>query len=128
MLVMTFGQGMSSGAPDVCKLPPFAIPTPYPNIANNSTAVPVYYRIMTNCSPELNIMAQYAVTSGDEPGAMGGVTSQVIVGIARPLMGSVQYFIGGAPGWRMSAPTMHNLSNAPGTTVVPSQTIKTVMT
>ncbi len=127
MMVMTFGQGMSSGTPDVCKLPPFAIPTPYPNIANNGTVVPTYFTIMLKCQPELNIMAQYAVTSGDEPGAMGGVVSQMIVGTARPLMGSIGYFVGGGPVWRLTAPTMHNLSNAPGNTVAPSQTFKTVL-
>ena len=124
---MTFGKGMSMATPDVCKLPPFAIPTPYPNIANNSMVVPTYFTIMINCMPELNIMAQYAVTSGDEAGAMGGVASQMIVGSGKPLMGSTSYFVGGGPSWRMTAPTIHNMSNAPGTTMTPSQTFKIVL-
>ena len=35
MFSMTCGSGMSMGRPDVCMTPPFAIPAPFPDIANN---------------------------------------------------------------------------------------------
>lgn len=127
MTPMTFGAGMSTAQPDVCKLPPFAIPTPFPNIANNAMAVPSYFTIMINGQPELNIGGMYAVTSGDEGGVMGGVASNVIVGPGRPVLGSTCYFVGGMPSWRMTAPTIQNLANAPGTTTAPSQTLVTVL-
>ncbi len=127
MMPMTFGLGMSMAMPDVCKTPPFAIPVPYPNIANNALAIPGYMTIMINCMPELNMASQYALSNGDEAGAMGGVVSGIIVGIGRPVMGSVCYFVGGMPSWRTIAPTIQNIANAPGISMVPSQVIKTVL-
>ena len=125
--VATWGAGMSMAMPDVCMTPPFAIPAPFPNIANNVLAIPGYYTIMINGMPELNTASQYAITSGDEGGAFGGVASGTIVGPGRPMMGSAAYSVGGSPSWRLTAPTLHNLSNAPGTTIIPSQTIKFVL-
>jgi len=127
VMPMTFGMGMSTGAPDVCKTPPFMIPAPMPNMAANVTAVPAYMTIMIMGMPELNMASMNAITNGDEAGTMGGVISFIIVGPARPLMGSMMYFVGGLPSWRMTAPTMQNLVNAPGVTSVPSQVIKTVL-
>ncbi len=124
---MTFGMGMSMAVPDVCKTPPFAIPAPFPNIGNNALAVPAYFTIMINCMPELNLGSMYAITSGDEGGVMGGVASQIIVGPGRPVMGSTCYFVGGMPSWRLTAPTIQNLANAPGITMAPSQTVKVVL-
>ncbi len=128
MLVSTFAGGMSMGMPDVCKTPPFAIPAPFPNMAPNAMVVPGYFTIMITCLPELNLTSQYPVTNGDEAGAMGGVISNMIVGMGRPMMGSMVYMVGGTPSWRLTAPTLHNLANAPGTTMVPGQFIKKVLT
>ena len=127
MLACTFGLGMSMGMPDVCKTPPFAIPAPFPNIAMNAMAIPTYFTVMIMGQPELNIGSMYALSSGDEGGSMGGVVSQVIVGMGRPMLGSMTYNVGGMPSWRTTAPTIQNMMNCPGFTVVPSQTIKLVM-
>ena len=127
MNCMTFGLGMSMAMPDVCMTPPFAIPAPFPNIGNNALCVPTYFTIMINCQPELNIMAMYAITNGDEAGAMGGITCGIIMGSGRCLLGSTCYFVGGGPSWRSTCPTLQNLTNAPGFTSVPSQTIKIVL-
>ena len=127
MMPATFGTGMSTAVPDVCKTPPFAVPVPYPNMGNNAMAIPGYFTIMINCMPELNLISQYAITNGDEAGAMGGVASQMIIGMGRPVMGSTVYFVGGTPSWRLTAPTIQNMANAPGITMVPSQTMKIVL-
>ena len=127
MYVSTFGTGMSNGMPDVCKTPPFAVPAPFPNIGTNAMAIPGYFTIMVNCMPELNILSMYAITNGDEAGAMGGVASQIIMGPGRCVLPSMAVFVGGAPVWRMTAMTIQNLSNAPGTTLVPSQTVSSVL-
>jgi hypothetical protein len=127
MFVSTFGAGMSNAMPDVCMTPPLAIPAPFPNIGANAMVVPAYFTIMINCMPELNVSAMYAITSGDEAGAMGGVASGVIMGMGRCLLPSQAVFIAGIPVWRLTAMTIQNLSNAPGTTTVPSQTVKQVM-
>ena len=127
MMPMTMGLGMSMAMPDVCKTPPFAIPGPFPNIANNALVLPSYFTIMINGMPELNITGMYALTSGDEAGALGGVASQTIVGTGRPVMGSTCYFVGGSPSWRLTAPTIQNTINCPGTSLAPSQTVKIVL-
>ena len=127
MMVCVFGGGMSMGMPDVCKTPPFAIPAPFPNLGNNAMVVPGYFTIMINGMPELNLASQYPVTNGDEAGAMGGVASQIIAGMGRPMLGSMSYFCGGMPAWRLTAPTIQNLSNAPGVTMVPGQFTKIVL-
>lgn len=128
MLCQTMGTGMSNGVPDVCLSPPLGIPIPLPNIANNGVLVPTYYTIMINCMPELNITAMHPISNGDEAGCMpGGVASGMIIGPVRPLMGSVKVFVGGGPVWRVTAPTLHNMSNCPGVTSAPSQTAKVVL-
>ena len=127
MFVSTFGPGMSNAVPDVCMTPPLAVPAPFPNIAMNAMAVPGYFTIMINCMPELNILSMYTLSSGDEAGTMGGVASGICMGPGRCLLGSMAVFVGGSPVWRQTAMTLQNLSNAPGTTTVPSQTVKQVM-
>ena len=128
MLCQTMGMGMSMGMPDVCLTPPFAIPIPYPNIANNGVCIPSYFTCMINCMPELSITAMHPITNGDEAGCMpGGAASGIIIGTGRPLMGSQKVFVGGTPCWRVTAPTLQNLSNCPGVTAVPSQTVKIVL-
>lgn len=124
---MTFGPGMANAVPDVCKTPPFAIPIPYPNIGANAMAVPGYFTVMIMGMPELNMMSMYATTNGDQAGVMGGVVSNTIMGPGRPMMGSMVVFLAGAPVWLMTNPTLHNLSNAPGVGMAPSQTCKIVL-
>ena len=127
MMICTFGPGMSNAIPDVCMTPPFAIPAPFPNIGMNAMAIPAYFTIMINGMPELNLGSQYAITNGDQAGAMGGVTCGIIMGPGRPVKGSMVVFVGGMPCWRLMDLTIQNLTNAPGTTQVPSQTIKIVL-
>ena len=66
-------------------------------------------------------------TDGGDAGTLGGVASQVVMGPGRAMLGSRTYFVGGMPSWRLTAPTLHNLSNAPGSTLVPGQTVKLVL-
>lgn len=127
MYVSTFGTGMSMGVPDVCMTPPFAVPAPFPNMGQNAMAVPTYFTICINAMPELNLTAMYPITNGDEAGAMGGVTSGMIMGMGRPMLGSQVCFVAGQPVWRLTAMTLQNLSNVPGTTTVPGQTVKLVL-
>ena len=126
MFISIFGLGMSNAMPDVC-ITPLAVPAPFPNIGTNAMAIPGYFTIMINCMPELNVNSMYAMTSGDELGTLGGVASGVIMGPGRCVLPSMAVFIGGAPVWRTTAMTIQNLTNAPGTTMVPSQAVKQVM-
>ena len=127
MMPMTFGPGMSIAMPDVCLTPPVGAPIPYPNFGANAIAVPGYFTIMILGMPEMNMASMYVITNGDQAGSMGGVASGTICGPGRPLMGSMVYNVGGMPSWRITAPTLHNVTNAPGFSSVPSQTIKLVL-
>ena len=127
MMVSTFGAGMSMGMPDTCKTPPFAIPAPFPNLGQNAMAVPAYFTVMILCLPEMTVGAMYPITNGDEAGVMGGVASGMIIGPGQCMLGSTTYFVGGMPSWRMTAMTIQNGTNAPGTTIVPSQSIVIVL-
>lgn len=127
MTPMTFGIGASTAQPDVCRTPPLEIPVPYVNVGNNSMAVPTYYTIMIQGQPELNLGGTYSVTVGDEAGATGGVVSGTFSGPGKPMQGSMVYFVGGMPSWRVTAPTVQNTNNCAGTSNVPSQTIKMVL-
>ena len=127
MFISTFGPGMSNGMPDICMTPPFAIPAPFPNIASNMLVLPGYFTIMINCMPELNVSSMYLITNGDEAGTMGGVASGTIMGLGRCLLPSTAVFIAGIPVWRSTALTLQNITNAPGVTSVPSQTISQVL-
>ena len=127
MFTSTFGTGMSQGFPDVCMTPPLAIPAPFPNIGQNALAVPTYFTVCINAMPELNLTAMYSITNGDEGGTLGGVASGVFMGPGRCMLGSQSYFVAGQPTWRLTAVTLQNLTNAPGTTVVPSQSVKVVL-
>lgn len=126
--VCTCGPGMSNGIPDICLVPAVApVPTPFPNVGLNATAIPGCFTILNSGMPELTTAGQYPITNGDQPGAIGGVTSGTIMGPGRPMMGSQAVFVCGQPVWRVMDPTMQNSTNAPGTTMVPSQTTKKVM-
>ena len=118
---------MSQGLPDVCKTPPLAVPAPFPNMGQNALAVPTYFTICINAMPELNMTAMYAITNGDEGGTMGGVASGVVMGPGRCTLGSQVVFVAGQPVWRLTAMTLQNLTNVPGTTTVPSQNVKQVL-
>ena len=127
MFATIFSLGMSQGTPDTCKTPPLAIPAPFPNLAANAMVVPGYMTVCIMGMPELNLLATHAITSGDEGGTMGGVVSQIIIGPARPTMGSTLCFVAGVPIWRQLDPTIHNLANTIGMTAVSGQQVKKVM-
>ena len=124
MFTAVFGAGMAMAPADVCKTPPFAIPAPFPNLAQNAVAIPGYFTVLINGMPELNILSMHAITNGDEAGVMGGVVSQTIIGPARAVMGSMVVFIGGMPVQRTTDPTLQNLANAPGFNTVPGQFLR----
>lgn len=124
----TVGPGMSNAVPDTCLVPALVpVPTPFPNIGSNATAVPTCFTIMVQASPELTVGGQYMITNGDQPGVAGGVTSGTIMGLGKPMNGSMTVFMCGQPAWRTMDPTMQNGTNAPGSTMVPSQTTKKVL-
>ncbi len=124
--------GMNFAAPDVCKTPappaPF-VPIPYPNMAMGLTAIPNCFKVMIMAMPAHNLLTKIPISNGDNPGVMGGLISQVFMGPSSHLMGSLSTMYCGLPATKMTSPTGQNglPFNAPGMTVVPSQTKVIIM-
>ena len=122
--------GVHNAFPDVCRTPtappiPF-LPIPYPNIAVGPTVVPptASLKVLLTAGPAHTLMSTIPISNGDQPGVMGGMISQIIMGPSRHLMGSTNVLYGGFPATKMTLPTQQNGFGAPnafGTTIVPAQ-------
>jgi hypothetical protein len=122
----TIAGGQAMAMPDVCLTPaPPAppIPIPYPNIAMFNMALGFAATVLVGGSPALNLQSKCPISSGDEAGVNGGVTSGVFIGPHKFNMGSIKVQIGGQPAVRMTDPTGQNGTspNAMGTVMAPSQ-------
>jgi len=113
----------SLGIPDVCNIttPAGPVPTPFVNFAMSSMAVPNVVNVFVGGGLGHNLMTTTTITSGDEAGVAMGVASGTIIGPSRHLTGSVNVFFGFAPVTRMLDSTLQNSTNAPGTTLIPTQ-------
>ncbi|MBI4703531.1 MAG: DUF4150 domain-containing protein [Deltaproteobacteria bacterium] len=112
--------------PDTCNTPSASgtITIPYPNIAMLNLCTGFASTVMIANMPALNLQSKAAMTSGDEAGVMGGVSSGVFMGEAKFTMGSTKVMIANQPAVRLTDPTGHNGTspNAPaGMCIVPSQ-------
>lgn len=130
MYALTMAGGTMLATPDVCITPvptpagPVPTPIPYPNIGTSEMANPLTtaFLVLTGFMPTFNIGTQVLMTSGDEPGSLGGAISHTIKGPANFIVGSVTTKIGGKPAVKLTSTTMQNMNNAPGMVVSPSQT------
>ena len=109
--------------PDVCKVPtPIGpIPLPYPNIANTKVCLIPALIVLIECMPAENMISIIPMSSGDEPGAAGGLISGIIKGPCFQLGGSGILFTGGIPAVKQGTMTIQNLINMVGATLSPSQ-------
>jgi len=120
--------GMDMAMPDVCKTPAppptGMVPVPYPNMAMRLLALPptADMKHLIMFMPSHHIGTTLSLSNGDEPGVMGGVVSQVFMGMSRSIRCSTKILTGGMPATRMLDNTMQNLTNAAGMTAVPCQT------
>ncbi|MCC8939661.1 DUF4150 domain-containing protein [Bradyrhizobium sp. Arg62] len=112
--------------PDVCKTPsgPTLVPTPYPNVTVNTTAIPTQSRCLIMCMPAHNMTTERATSIGDNAGVGLGVISRVVMGPGRAKAGSDNLSIGGSPAAKMGMSTKQNGANpnALGLSISPSQT------
>ena len=135
MFANTQGGAMSMAMPDVCKFPvpspagPIPTPMPYPNTAISAMAVPNQVKWMILAMPVHNLGTMVTMTNGDQPGVLGGVISNMIMGPCKHMKGSMKVLAGGMPVTRMMDPTGQNgaAPNAMGTTVKPAQTKVMIM-
>ena len=128
--VLTNMGGQAMGQPDVCNVPaaPSPVPTPFPNIAMLNMADPgtVAQKVLINNGMAMTMNSEVAMTSGDEAGSAGGVTSGMIKGPAKITKGSAQVMIEGLGAAHLTSMTVHNgkSPNCPaGQAIAPSQTM-----
>jgi hypothetical protein len=117
--------GMNQAAGDVCLTPaPPAppVPVPYVNISQNAIAVNTFTKLIICGGTAINLASQVPVSSGDEPGSVGGVASGTIVGMTKFITGSAKVIWGGQPATRLTSTTTQNSNNCVGSTISPSQT------
>lgn len=108
--------GMSMVFPDVCKTPTPAgpIPIPYPNIGTASTTSKGTKKVKIDGKMAMVKGAKYSMTSGDEPGTVGGVISGKFKGEAEYMMYSFDVKFEGKNACRLGDPLWHNKKNIVG--------------
>jgi hypothetical protein len=128
------GNGDCFAFPDVCKTPTPAgpVPIPYPNTASLAMANPgtCSTKVFIVNKPAATIRTIITMSSGDEPGAAGGVVSSLIKGPCQFKLGSTVVLIEGSPAVYLGSMIGHNgapNANMPaGSQISPSQTIVVV--
>lgn len=108
--------GMSPVFPDVCKTPSPGgpIPIPYPNMAQSSNVAKGSKKVKIQGQMGTNKGCNYSMSTGDEPGSVGGVTSSKIKGKAEFTLYSFDVKIEGKNACRMGDMMTHNDKNAIG--------------
>src|SRR5688572_21213654 len=120
------GGGMCMGFPDVCKTPappsPSPIPIPYPNIAQCASASKESTKVKIANSGALKKDSEISMSSGDEAGVAGGVSSSVNMNKCTYKKGSSKVKIEGQEAVHLTSMTSHNKDNFPaGMQLAPSQ-------
>ncbi|MCW5633130.1 MAG: DUF4150 domain-containing protein [Rubrivivax sp.] len=109
--------GMSLVFPDVCKTPaPPAgpIPIPYPNIGKAADTSQGTTKVKADGQMVMVKGAKYMMSTGDEPGSVGGVISGVFKQECEFLMYSFNVMLEGKNVCRMGDPLWHNKKNICG--------------
>ena len=109
--------GFNIAFPDVCKTPaPPAppVPIPYPNIGQSSDTSGGPSSVKTDGKMPMVKGAKYSKSSGDEPGTIGGMMSNVNRNECEFMMYSFDVKFEGNNVCRMLDPLFHNKKNIMG--------------
>ena len=121
------GGGQCMAFPDVCKVPappaPF-VPTPFPNVAQCADATGTSTKVKILNKAVIHKGSEIPRSSGDEPGALGGMISGVNMSKAKWKSFSSKVRIEGNDCVKHMSTTGQNGANANafGAQTVPSQT------
>jgi len=119
--------GVYFAMPDVCLTPaPPAppVPVPYPNIAQVASSLGFSTKVVIENRPAIGEGAKVPMSSGDEAGVNGGVTSGVNMNQVAPKSFSSKVLFQGKKAVMLTAITGHNGSSANmpmGAQIAPSQ-------
>jgi hypothetical protein len=108
----TIGMSMAT-LPDVCKTPSPAgpVPIPYPNAADQSTLKNGTTTVMVHGQMAAIKGSEYSVSTGDEPGTVGGVTSNTFKKETEWITYSFDVKLDGANACRHTDKKFHNHKN-----------------
>lgn len=105
--------GMSMAFPDVCKTPTPGgpVPIPYPNVGKSADTVSGSTTVKADGQMIMVKGAKYVMSTGDEPGTVGGVISGTFKGECEFLLYSFDVMIQGKNVCRMGDQLWHNKKN-----------------
>ena len=108
--------GMSVVFPDVCNTPSSAgpVPIPYPNIGQSSDTIAGPVTVTADSCMPMTSAAQYAKSSGDEAGSVGGLMSGRFMGPCQFISYSFDVMFEGQNVCRLGDTLTHNGRNAVG--------------
>lgn len=119
--ISTTADGMCLAAPDLCRTPPQGTPVGYVNIAFCRNAVGTTPTIFIQNKPVLTDGSIIPFSTGDEAGAMGGVTSGTFIGMCRFVTASSKIYADNQKVILHTSETSQNTGNCDGRQVTPSQ-------
>lgn len=107
------GSGGVLNTVDVCKVPNKCRPQTFNNVAKSSDAAKTAGTVIVNGNPACHKDSIFAMSSGDEPGSCGGVSSGTIKQKAEFITFSNNVFIEGIPAVRQNDLMVSNNRNTP---------------
>ncbi len=120
------GCTCQSAAPDTCKTPTPAGPTPMPyvnifmcNMIKSNTATS---KVTFAGAKVATIKSETSLSNGDEPGVNGGVVSNKFIGPGKFLKGSAKVKVENKPPVIQGAMSGHNNNNTTGQCPMAAQT------
>ncbi|MEZ4301226.1 MAG: DUF4150 domain-containing protein [Polyangiaceae bacterium] len=132
-VVHAASSGVSTAFPDVCKTPaPPAppVPIPYPNVAMSSDTAQGSQDVKMDGNPIMLQGSNFATSTGDEAGSVGGVVSSCTKGKAEFIAYSFDVTVEGKPVPRLGDMMLHNKGgtfNTPPTAEVQPPTVVVVL-
>lgn len=107
------GSGGVVNSVDVCKVPNKCRANTFNNVALSANAAQTASSVKINGNPACHKDAIFAISSGDEPGSCGGVSSGTIKQKAEFITFSNNVFIEGIPAVRQNDQMVSNNRNTP---------------
>ena len=107
------GSGGVLNTVDVCKVPDKCRPNTFNNVAQSTNTAQAAGSVKINGNPACHKDAIFAISSGDEPGSCGGVSSGTIKQKAEFITFSANVFFEGIPAVRQNDLMVSNNRNTP---------------
>lgn len=113
--------GVATNFPDVCKTQcgPPVIPIPYPNIAMSSNTAKGSKTVKVDSNPIMLQGSNFSTSTGDEPGALGGIVSGCTKGKAEFVNYSFDVIVEGKSTPRLGDMMLQNKGSAFNTPPMP---------